>query len=88
MSRGAEKQIKINQIFELRDKSVLQLEITNGKIKNQDTLIWQTSISKPGKFDEQGVISWADYAHGATHDLFKELVKPHLYASFSGTNSN
>lgn len=87
-TRGVQKQIKINQVFELEDKSDLQLEITNGKIKNQDALIWQTSISKPGKFDKQALIPWADYAHGVTHDLFKELVKPHLYASFSGTNSN
>jgi len=49
-------------------------------------VIWQTTILKREQFTVQELLKWADYAHNITHDLFVEMIKPDLYASFGGKN--
>ena len=45
-----------------------------------------TFLFKKNIFEVDTLFSWADYAHGIAHDLFQEIIKPHLYASFSRKN--
>jgi uncharacterized protein (TIGR04255 family) len=85
-TRGLQKQIQINQTFELEDGSDLQIQITDGIRKNEKALIWQTAILKKSSFDANTLFSWADYAHKIAHELFQEMIKPDLYASFSRKN--
>ena len=87
-TRGRQKQIQIHQTFELEDGSDLQVQIANGVRNNEKALIWQTAILKKDTFDSDKLFSWADYAHGIAHDLFQEMIKPDLYASFSRENKN
>lgn len=70
----------------MEDGSDLQLQIANGVRNNEKALIWQTAILKKDTFDSDKLFSWADYAHGIAHDLFQEMIKPDLYASFSREN--
>lgn len=85
-TRGRQKQVQIHQTFELEDGSDLQLQIADGLRNNEKALIWQTAILKKDSFHADKLFSWADYAHGIAHDLFKEMIKPDLYASFSREN--
>jgi uncharacterized protein (TIGR04255 family) len=87
-TRGSQKQIQINQTFELKDGSDLQLQIANGSSNNEKKLVWQTAILKKDSFDLDKLVSWANYAHGIAHDLFQEMIKPDLYASFSKKNKD
>jgi len=88
-TRGRQKRIQVNQTFELTDKSELQLFISDGITKNKKALIWQTSVMKKATFKTTSeLINWADYAHSITHELFKEMIKPDLYVSFSTKNKN
>lgn len=82
-TRGHQKQIQVHQTFELDDGSDLQLNIANGLRNNEKALIWQTAIFKKDSFNSDKLFTWADYSHGIAHDLFKEMIKPDLYASFS-----
>ncbi|NCT74898.1 MAG: TIGR04255 family protein [Chitinophagaceae bacterium] len=83
---GRQKQMQVNQTFELEDGSDLQLQIADAIRNNQKALVWQTAIIKKAVFDVEGLLKWADYAHSITHDLFQEMIKPDLYASFSRKN--
>lgn len=85
-TRGKQKQIQVNQTFELEDGSDLQLQIADAIRNNDKALVWQTAIIKKALFDVEDLFNWADYAHNVTHELFKELIKPELYASFSREN--
>jgi uncharacterized protein (TIGR04255 family) len=85
-TRGQQKGIQIEQTFELEDRSELQLQIGSGTKNNEPAVIWQTTILKREQFTVQELLKWADYAHNITHDLFVEMIKPDLYASFGGKN--
>jgi len=87
-TRGNQKQIQVNQTFELEDGSDLQLQIANGVRNNEKALVWQTAILKKDSFDFDKLVSWANHAHDIAHDLFQEMIKPDLYASFSRKNKN
>lgn len=87
-TRGNQKQIQVNQTFGLEDGSDLQLQIANGVRNNEKALVWQTAILKKDSFDFDKLVSWANYAHDIAHDLFQEMIKPDLYASFSRKNKN
>lgn len=85
-TRGRQKQIQINQTFELEDGSDLQLQIADAVHNNEKALAWQTAIIRKAVFDVDKLLAWADHAHSITHELFKEMIKPDLYASFSRKN--
>lgn len=85
-TRGQQKQIQINQTFELEDGSDLQLQISDGLRRNQKALVWQTAVLKRYNFDNNSLISWVEDAHKIAHELFIEMIKPELYASFSREN--
>lgn len=82
-TRGSQKQIQINQVFELEDQSLLQIQMSDGSKNNEPALIWQTAILKKQQFTNKQLINWADEAHTITHQLFQEMLKPEIYASFS-----
>lgn len=84
--KGQQKKIQINQTFKLDDDSDLQIQIADGLRNNKKALIWETAILKKQSFSTEDLLLWTDFAHGITHDLFKEMIKPNLYASFSRTN--
>jgi uncharacterized protein (TIGR04255 family) len=87
-TRGRQRQVQINQVFELENQSSLQIQISDGKRNNELALIWQTAVLKKQLFSQDQLIKWADEAHALTHQLFKEMIKPELYASFSRKNKN
>lgn len=87
-TRGKQKQVQMNQTFELEDGSDLQIQIADGLRNNEKSLIWQIAIIKKGSFDLNGLLSWADYSHSITHELFQEMIKSELYASFSRKNED
>lgn len=86
--QGKAKQIQINQVFELEDNSTLQIQLSDGKRKNELALIWQTAILKRQKFSPEELIKWTNDVHLIIHNLFKEMLKPDTYASFSRKNEN
>lgn len=82
-TRGVQKQIQVNQVFQMEDGSDLQIQIADGKVMDEKAIIWQTAVMKKGDFSSQSLLEWADKAHATTHELFQEMVKPDLYARFS-----
>jgi uncharacterized protein (TIGR04255 family) len=87
-TRGSEKQIQINQVFEMEDGSSLQIQLSEGKQNNETALVWQTAVQRKQSFTEDQLIEWVVKAHDTTHELFKDMIKPELYASFTGKNKN
>ena len=85
-TRGRQRQIQINQTFELEDVSELQIQMSDGTKNNEPALVWQTAVFKKQNFTTEKLLTWADTAHSITHDLFVEMLKPHFYASFSREN--
>jgi uncharacterized protein (TIGR04255 family) len=85
-TRGSQKEIKVNQVFELQDGASLQLQISDGKRNNEPALIWQTALLKKQPFSAEQLILWTNEAHTINSQLFKEMVKPETYASFSRKN--
>jgi uncharacterized protein (TIGR04255 family) len=83
-TRGSIKRIQFDQYFDLEDKSSLHISMNSGKYRttDEDALIWQTAITRHAKFEKDSLIHWVDKVHTVTSDLFKELTKPNLYASF------
>jgi uncharacterized protein (TIGR04255 family) len=87
-TRGVQKQININQVFELEDKGSLQVQISDGNRSNEPALVWQTAIVKKQSFTPEQLKQWANEAHTIAHQLFEEMLKPETYASFSRTNKD
>lgn len=87
-TRGHQKQIQINQVFELEDRSSLQIQMSDGKKKNELAFVWQTAVLKKQQFIYEELIAWTDNAHGVIHLLFEEMLKPETYASFSRKNKD
>lgn len=82
-TRGKLSQFQMNQFFELEDKSALHINISSGKKNREPGLIWQTAVVKNQAFTEEDLIEWLRKAHSVTSELFKEMVKPHFYGSFT-----
>ncbi len=80
---GKQTQIQVNQTFQLKDGSDLQVQFSNGIKNNKETLVWQTAILKKTSFNREHLFLWTENAHRVTHKLFKEMIKPNLYDSFS-----
>lgn len=79
---GRLRNINILQVFELEDKTSMQLNITNG-INNQNqkqSVIWTTTTEKLGKFSEQEIVGWLEMAHTETSNMFIKMLKPEFYA--------
>ncbi len=87
-TRGPQKQLQVNQVFEMQDGASLQIQLSNGKRNNEEAFIWQTAILKKHTFNRDQLIEWANEAHKTAHDLFTEMIKPDLYASFSRKDKN
>ncbi len=85
-TRGHQRQIQINQTFELEDASELQIQMSSGTKKNEPAVVWQTAVLKKHNFTVDELLNWADKAHSITHDLFIDMIKPRLYDRFSGKN--
>lgn len=85
---GKQMQIQVNQTFKLKDDSDLQVQFSNGIKNNKETLIWQTAILKKNSFNTEELLLWTDNAHSITQKLFREMIKPDLYDSFSTKNTN
>jgi uncharacterized protein (TIGR04255 family) len=85
-TKGNQKQIQINQVFELEDQSALQIQISDGLKKNELALIWQTTILKKQSYTSEQLVEWADKSHMILHNLFEEMLKPETYACFNRKN--
>ncbi len=81
-TRGLQKQIQVNQKFDLEDASQLLLQMSDGIRDNKIAFIWQTAFYKKDEFETTSLFAWADKVHAMAHDLFKEMIKPELYESF------
>jgi uncharacterized protein (TIGR04255 family) len=87
-TRGRQREIQINQVFEMHDASSLQIQLSDGKQNNEPALIWQTAVLNKQLFTPEHLIEWASEAHNTTHQLFQEMIKPELYASFNRKNKD
>lgn len=85
-TRGKQSRIHLDQTFELEDGSEIQVQMSNGTKNNEPAVVWQTAILKKNNFSNKELVEWAQSAHNISHELFVEMIKPHLYASFSGKN--
>ncbi len=75
--------LNINQTYQLKDGSVVNFSITDGKNKiNQPAVVWQTQItnSKVKKLDE--IKKWLESGHNVTSKLFKNTIKTEFYERF------
>lgn len=82
-TRGKLKQFSFSQVFELKDGSELHLSIINGRNeKQEDILVWETSIIKMDNFNPKSLIKWLENSHNITSKLFKEICKDELYNNF------
>ncbi|MDT3739357.1 MAG: TIGR04255 family protein [Candidatus Kapabacteria bacterium] len=83
-TRGKLKQFNFSQVFELDDSSELHLNIINGKNdKQEDILVWETSIIKLVNFNQKNLIKWLENSHTITSKLFKEICKDEFYNHFT-----
>jgi uncharacterized protein (TIGR04255 family) len=83
---GRQRDIQLLQTFDLEDASELQVQLSSGTKNNKPALVWQTAVLKKHSFKKEDLLVWTDHAHNISHDLFVKMIKPHLYASFSGEN--
>lgn len=83
-TRGELKALNFSQNFELEDNSSLHIRMNSGKFRstNEDALIWETAVSKRDQFELESLLSWTEFAHSTTSDLFREMTKQHFYDSF------
>ena len=77
--------VQLNQAFELKDNSQLQISVSSGKTnkQNEPLLVWQIGINKHKTFPDNELFQWLINSHEITSSLFKKLVKPDLYDSFA-----
>lgn len=87
-TRGKQKQIQVNQKFDLEDGSELQIQMSDGVRDNKIAFIWQTALYKKDEFQMGSLFDWADEAHRVAHDLFTEMIKPDLNESFCKTDED
>lgn len=86
--KGHQKNIQVNQIFELKDGTLVQVQLCNGLQDNEQALLWQTAVFRKHTFEREQLVKWIDGAHNTTRKLFKDIIKPSLYASFKGKKQN
>lgn len=82
-TRGKLIDFNFSQIFELEDDNRLLIAIASGKENNDERLIWQTAVFKQQHVDLKELVTWVKDAHGHTSPLFREMLKPNFYGSFS-----
>lgn len=85
-TRGKQRRIHLDQTFDLEDGSELQVQMSSGTKNNQPAVVWQTAVLKKHNFTRDELVTWTQVAHNISHDLFVEMIKPDLYASFSRKN--
>jgi uncharacterized protein (TIGR04255 family) len=75
--------ISILQRFELKGKSIMSLNISDGiNTKNEKkSVLCTTTVEMKGLMDFEGVIVWLEEAHTYTSDFFKKMLNPEFYAS-------
>ena len=80
---GTLKSLNIQQNFELKDGSILSLNIANGlNNKNQQpSVIWTTIVDRKAKMTLDDVLGWLENAHTATSNMFKQMLNPEFYGS-------
>lgn len=83
-TRGKLKQFQFQQTFEMSNESGLQITMSNGiNKKNESVFIWQTAVTGHKKMDKVGLLEWVQNAHNTTSEVFKEICKDNFYASFN-----
>jgi uncharacterized protein (TIGR04255 family) len=82
---GKLSDVQLNQAFKLEDESHLQVSVSSGKTNklNEPLLIWQIGIQKLKVFEKTELFKWLNRSHDIASDLFKKIVKPDLYDSFT-----
>lgn len=80
---GSLRDFQIHQVFELRDGSMMNLNITTGTNNQtqQKAVIWSTVVEKRGDFAKEEIERWVDYAHDESSAMFKKMLDPEYYAS-------
>lgn len=80
-SFGVSKDLSLFQSYELEDKSILQVNISSG-INNKTqckSIILTTTVEKNGKFSQDDILPWIDYAHSVCSDFFKNMLNKKFY---------
>jgi uncharacterized protein (TIGR04255 family) len=80
---GKLRSLNIQQNFELRDDSIMSLNIANGlNNKNQQpSVIWTTTVEKQAKLTVEDVKDWLEQAHTSTSNMFKQMLNTEFYDS-------
>jgi uncharacterized protein (TIGR04255 family) len=80
---GLLRDFQFQQIFELKDSSLMRLNISTGT-NNQTqgkAVIWSTTVEKSQEFRREEIEKWIDYAHHESSSMFINMLKPDYYAS-------
>jgi uncharacterized protein (TIGR04255 family) len=82
---GASCGLHFEEVVDMDNQTKLKIAINSGKYRrtDNDAIIWQTSLEKHSSFDLEQLLSWLEEAHTVSSSLFKSMLKPAFYASFS-----
>lgn len=83
-SIGKLQRVNYQQFFTLEDNSQIEITILSGiDAQRRQVIILHTHIFKIGRQELHDMLSWKDYAHTVTSNLFLEIVTEKLYATFN-----
>jgi uncharacterized protein (TIGR04255 family) len=80
---GRLRSINVQQNFELKDGSIMSLNIFNGtnNENQQPSVIWTTTVERQSRMNVEEVIDCLESAHIAASTMFKKMLNPEFYAS-------
>lgn len=81
--QGKIHDFRLEQTFKLEDNNLLKLVFTNGKSTNRNMFIWESSVYSKQSFNKDEILPWLENAHKCTSQLFRDILTPDFYASFT-----
>lgn len=79
-----QRDVRINQAFDIDNASILSIEIQNGFFNKDGSpaIIWNTAVEKRSGLDFTNLIEWAEFAHKVCSETFVAMLNKEFYASF------
>jgi|JI9StandDraft_1071089.scaffolds.fasta_scaffold05059_3 uncharacterized protein (TIGR04255 family) len=76
--------LNINQVFELPDKTMMQINIQTAinHATNKPAIVWITSVEKKGLFKKEDIINWVKSAHDQVSETFVNMLDKEFYENF------
>ena len=80
-SFGVAKDVNLFQSYELEDKSNLQVNISNGTNNKTQckSIIWSTTVEKFGRFSQNEIMEWIEFAHKICSETFTNMLNKEFY---------